>query len=324
MHTEKLRNILVEYSAYSVIRDYESLKGSPPGGLYFNKSMSLINSRLKDKGTDMKLPHCWYRWGDEVVKYYMPRELLWDNEETAYTRVKWIGNIPDFPEIKVKKEIDSIVSEISRRYSDYESLSQFIDLIYENAPFEFQRKYRHVREFFFHVRNSGLKMENPGRDLLLPQIAEAVEYIPEGKYFQEVKSFAPSFIKFAKYAVESGEYLSELEEISEEFWFWFSYFLRLHPDAHENVDSVTLSIWERKLITETDIFYSNFRNHVLNLSKKNTSVRDDLELRPYLLEAELEEREDQGIFIEFKDAVDDLEAFLQDSKDNFRARNFNN
>ena len=127
--------------------------------------------------------------------------------------------------------------------------------------------------------------------------------------------------KFGEYSVNSfRKDYSELEEVSEEFWFWFSYFLRLHKDAHENVNQETILLWREKLSAETEIFYKNFKNHVLSLSKYNKDVRNDELLGQFLKEAESEESEDELIFAEFNETVKDLEAFLNENK--FQAKSF--
>ncbi len=318
-------NILIEYSSYKVIKSYEAEKGNSPGGIYFNKSMSLINSILKTQGIDMKLPHCWYRWGDEVVKYYMPYEIKWNNEEAAYTKVSWEGDTPDFPEIGVKNKIDNIVSDILKKYSDYGSLSDFIDLIYENAPFEFQRKYRYVREFFYLAKEKNKSINEPVKDILLPQINDALQSFPEDVHFNTVREFIPAFKRYVEYfAVSKRKDYNELEEVSEEFWFWFSYFLRLHPNAHENVSNETIMIWKEKLKSETENFYFNFTDHVLNISRDIKDVRHDEILGSYVIKAESEGTDYIALFADFRETVNELDEFLKENENRFHARNLNN
>ena len=314
-------NDMIEYSAYKVIKSYEEEKNTAPRGIYFNKSMILINNNLKNHGIDMKLPHCWYRWGDEVVRYYMPHEIRWDHEESQFTKVKWIGDMPNSPESEPRKIIDNTISDVVEKYSNKDALPEFIDLIYENAPFEFQRKYRYVREFFFLTKNKNLRITNPLKEVLLPQILDALNHFPDDNHFQTIGEFIPAFKKFVEYSVNSNRNgYSELEEVSEEFWFWFSYFLRLHNDAHENVKQDTIIIWREKLSTESEIFYKNFKNHVLSLSKYNKDVRNDAILGQYLKEAESDERYEELIFAEFKETVKDLDEFLNENK--FHAKTF--
>ena len=316
-------NDMIEYSAYKVIKSYEEEKNTAPRGIYFNKSMSLINNNLKNHGIDMKLPHCWYRWGDEVVRYFMPYEIKWDHEESQYTKVKWIGDVPNPPESEPRKIIDNTVLYVLEKYSNKDALPEFIDLIYENAPFEFQRKYRFVREFFFLTKNKSLGISDPLKEVLLPQISDALDHFPEDNQFQTIREFIPAFKKFVEYSVNSNRNdYSELEEVSEEFWFWFSYFLRLHKDAHENVNQETILIWREKLSVETENFYNNFKNHVLSLSKYNTDVRNDKILGQYLIEAEYEESEDELIFADFKETVKDLDDFLKENDNKFHAKTF--
>ena len=81
------------YTSFKVVKEYENVNNEVPSGLYFNKAISFVNTNLKNAGIVLTVPHRWYRWGDEVVRYYMPRELAWTHEEDAYTKVGWIGGI---------------------------------------------------------------------------------------------------------------------------------------------------------------------------------------------------------------------------------------
>jgi hypothetical protein len=321
INVKEQENDIIKYSSYKVIKRYEEKTNTSPWGIYFNKSISLIHNNLKIHGIDMELPHCWYRWDDEVVRQNMPHELKWDHEESQYTKVKWVGDAPNLPESEIRKIIDNTVSYVLEKYSNKDALPEFIDLIYENAPFEFQRKYRFVREFFFLTKNESLGVSDPFKEVLLPQISDSLDHFPKDNQFQTIREFIPAFKKFVEYSVNSfRKDYSELEEVSEEFWFWFSYFLRLHKDAHENVNQETILLWREKLSAETEIFYKNFKNHVLSLSKYNKDVRNDELLGQFLKEAESEESEDELIFAEFNETVKDLEAFLNENK--FQAKSF--
>lgn len=57
---------LLALASYLVIEEHRRLTGQYPSGLYFNKAMCLLYRNLKKANLNLELPHCWYRYGDEV------------------------------------------------------------------------------------------------------------------------------------------------------------------------------------------------------------------------------------------------------------------
>lgn len=85
---------LIPLASYLAIEACQDRFENPPRGLYFNKVLSLLHRQFQDLGVDIGLPHCWYRYGDEVVRYEMPSPLVWDHEATDKTTVLWDGDPP--------------------------------------------------------------------------------------------------------------------------------------------------------------------------------------------------------------------------------------
>lgn len=49
-------------------------------GMTFNRFMTQLNYSLQsEKNTDIRLPHCWYRWGDEVVRDHLGSYTKWNH-----------------------------------------------------------------------------------------------------------------------------------------------------------------------------------------------------------------------------------------------------
>ncbi len=307
------------YSSYKFIKEYVDNTGTEPSGLYFNKALSFLNTNLKRDGIELGLPHCWYRWGDQVVRYYMPRELKWTHEEDAYTKVEWNGNLPEYPNASIKARIDSIVKQVTETYCRAGKIQDLVDRIYDEAPFEFQRKYKQVRDFF-HVASTTRTMDEKGkREVILSTVKNALESIPDDEIFKTVRDFAPTFLDLMNYCITSSEIgLGALNEISEEFWFWACYYLRLHPKAHENIGSDTVMFWNERLTEENAKFLDNFRDHVLEFSKFIPSIATDKNLRIYLDEAIEEDRQFRAMLSEFEKAVSDLGDFLGRNKKRYK------
>ena len=53
--------------------------------------------------------------------------------------------------------------------------------------------------------------------------------------------------------------------MSETFWFYFCYHLRLHRDCHANVPGSTLDIWESILPEALDIYQEKIQNYAYYL-----------------------------------------------------------
>lgn len=137
----------IRCASYAFIERYSRTQSHPPSGVLYNKYMTLLNRELMDKlGVDIRLPHCWYRWGDEVVRHDMPY-LRWDHGDPRKTYVSYSGECPIQ---ESKDEIvcfsESFADSFIWRYSGDEGVDLAIDEIYSEAPFAFQNDYRRLRE----------------------------------------------------------------------------------------------------------------------------------------------------------------------------------
>ncbi len=107
--------------------------------------MCLLYRNLKRKNLNLKLPHCWYRYGDEVVRYHMPHQIRWNHEDPRRTSVHWMGSEPDIKEERVLEE----VRRITERYHTRDGLRELVAEIYNTAPYEFQKKFREVFDVIY-------------------------------------------------------------------------------------------------------------------------------------------------------------------------------
>ena len=320
------REILVDntdlkYVAYYVVRRFKKKTGRDPTGLYFNKAMSLINTKLREDGYNLRLPHCWYRWGDEVVRYYMPFELSWNHEDPPSTTVTWEGDVPrEMIDLRLHDRVKTLSDEMADQFSN-ENISEMVEQVYMNAPFDFQRLYKKVRDSFLSIRLAEVAVENFSLNKLIPQLEKAIAAFPEDSEFDEVREHLPAFKSLMMYVLsgENPDY-GLANEISEELWFWFCYFLRLHPRAHENIGKEALAIWTERLEVETDLYLRAFGEHVLRLSRSMPKISIDAELAPFVA-SELEvERESDRIMSEFEGEFDGLDTFLEKVKGNYKSK----
>jgi len=292
----------VGMASYLVITEHQKRTGSPPSGLYFNKMLSLLHLELKEQGTDIHLPHCWYRHGDEVVRFQMPYDIRWNHEEEAKTTVSWSGDMPrSLGDDSFSVELKNAVVGLLDRYLVPGGLENAVEEVYRRAPFEFQRKFRIYRKRLWVSR---LREESASAEAHLFSLREACDAFPAAE-FPEVNAHVPSFLAAMNeiYTSPAPDY-ALAEEMSAEFWNWFCYFLRLHPDCHENTLRDTTEHWESGLEWHAGEYGDMFADHVVQLSEENVRLSQHPVLGP--------------IIAGRKKDSDDFRALLDSSKDDFK------
>ena len=199
--------------------------------------MVLLNRHLLGLGKNMKLPHCWYRWGDEVIAYAFKDYVAFNREGTYLTTAEWIGeDVPLEPRMPYSKEISSFTADFIRDRSGREGSEAAVDETYEGAPYDFQRLYRMVRENLREARRSDV---DPREGMLPKLFGDAMDSFPRG--FKEVEDAKDRFRMLFETALSKGADLDDLFYMSEDFWFMFCYHLRLKRNY--NTTPETLRIW---------------------------------------------------------------------------------
>ena len=253
----------VRYASDLFIRRHESMKGSPPTGVLYNKFMILLNRELKDElGENMGLPHCWYRWGDEVVRHDMPF-LVWNHDNPRQTLVTFSGPVPDISgRDDAAAFITSFADSFIARYGGDEGFEMAIDELYSEAPFEFQNDYRVLRENLKQA-GSNIPLSNH-MDLVRGLYANAMSVYPQ-ESFGSTRMQTEQFRKVFDRALDEELTTDRLQQISETFWFYFCYHLRLHRDCHENVSAETLRIWREALPEAGEVYEEKMQNYAYYL-----------------------------------------------------------
>lgn len=236
--------------AHLFITKYKTSEGHPPSGLLFNKFMVLTNYRLLEQNIDMKLPHCWYRWGDEVVRYPMMSFTQWNAEDLNYTSVDWKGAEPVSYNSTVREQ--SIGESADRFIADYrgkEGVESVIDEVYYHAPYPFQVKYKDYRTVINNAL-AGTMSNHEVMQIMQTKFALAMDAFPTE--FAEIRREAENFRLIAETAMVQSISVKDLRYMSEDFWFFFCYYLRLKQ--HWNVTDETLVHWKEPLMWEREKF----------------------------------------------------------------------
>ena len=253
----------VAYACRVFIEGHEGSVGCSPSGVMFNKFMTLLYRDVRRTlGVDIRLPHCWYRWGDEVVRHGMSY-LSWNYDSPGVTRVMFTGDVAGFPDDdRVKRYIDSYASRFIHAYSGPEGVEMAVDDVYSEAPFEFQNRFRMLRENL-RISKGNLVAVNQ-TEVVRSLYENAMRVFPHSE-FPLLKDRVSEFTAVFEAALDNAVPMVKLQEISEIFWYWFCYHLRLHPRCHENVSGLTLEIWRDSLPYEDrnfDIKMENYAHRV--------------------------------------------------------------
>jgi len=310
-------NSLAGVASYIVISKHLERTGSPPTGLYFNKIMSLLHSEARTRGIDLQLPHCWYRWGDEVVRYLMPTAIDWNHEDPNQTRVSWKGDVPFYQGLEDNLgAVKDLADELTAGYSCPGGIERAVSEVYARAPFDFQRRYKICRDSLYGIQRSRVEMKDYGKAVLLPMFDAAFEVFPASD-FPEVPDRILAFRELLRLMLQRPEPdFALVNEVSEEFWFWFCYRLRLHPAAHENVPRLTIDFWEERLEFEDDRYRKMLGDHAAEILEATDSPL----LEPLIRVRKAEGEEYRRVLESFGDGFDGLGEFVEGIRKGYRPR----
>ena len=247
----------LRYACFLVLRELNLNEDKLLGGTRFNKVMSLLQHELKGSDLDLKLPHCWYLYGDESVPQELPREVHFEHYECPErTFVRWIG--PDRPSFNLPspatKRIRELAGEVVGRYPAMQGACEATDDVYEYAPFPFQRDFRSFRERFAFIERYTRLSSNPQRNIFLTTFETAVRDFP-GEEFPRLRHHASRFEVLTRLLLEDDrDRLPEAQELASEFWRLFCKHLRIHPKGHENVSEGRLRWWTKDADSHTRIY----------------------------------------------------------------------
>lgn len=300
-------------ASYLIISKYVEVNNRAPSGLYFNKLMSLLHRNMKEAGVDLRLPHFWYRYGDEVVRSLLPSEIEWNHEDAPRTYVKWKKDPPvSVVDTDFLAMLRNHVDDLTDNYAGPGGLEEAVRAVYENAPFEFQRRYKDCRDGLHWIMRSRIEWKEVGDSLLMPRIKSACESFPVNEFPQVAESL-PIFKATMDHTLSrSSPDLHLASELVEEFWFWFCYHLRLHPKGHENVPRESIDIWEERVEWENSRYRRLLGDHLVAMANSDAAVRRDPELLPLVLAREKERAEEREMISSSADDFAGLDEFIRD------------
>ena len=251
--SDSVSNNLLKFTSYQVIKKFQRKTGGMPRGVYFNKAMSLTHRILKEEhGIDIGLPHYWYRYGDQIHKKEMPRELEWNHESPFKTTVNWKGDSQPTYQDETYKKIQKIVQMITEKYAGKNK--QITKEVYQYAPYDFQRRILECWGAIHGWRNALNWDAKSYQNISKPVILRALDSFPTSD-FPNLKVPFHVFKTITEQLLDKDDWDFNLfSEMYETFWFWFCYYLRLKNGARENIPHKDIAFWESRLDFENTRF----------------------------------------------------------------------
>lgn len=263
--THSRRVDYVRYASYLFVEKHRDAVGESPTGVMYNKYMTLLNRALKDHmGKDIGLPHCWYRWGDEVVRINMPY-LSWNHDDPRKTVVDYTGAPPPVPpRDDTVAYMKTFTEDFLDRYSGTEGVEMAIDEVYTGAPFGFQNDYRMLRDNL-RLAQGNFAFSNH-TDMVSGLFEQAMASFPS-ESFPDILAQRDVFEHVFRLALDRNLSVDRLRQISETFWFFFCYHLRLNDRCHENISEETMGVWRSVLPDALYEYECKMQNYGYYLSR---------------------------------------------------------
>lgn len=235
---------LLDHISYTIIEETQRIQGETPSGVYFNKAFSLLGERSK-KDIDLEIPHCWYRWGDEVVRACLSNDVKWDHQER--TEVSWDGPAPKTFALgnDLKNEITSRIRTIITNYSTSRSgIERMKQDVYSYAPYDFQRTFLNLRNEIDSINFTDLRLEPVKRELIRNLKKKAVEDHGSVGICNNITYDIWSELFDILIESETPDY-NLLKNINETYWFEFCYHLRI--TANDFVPRSIIDHWKENI-----------------------------------------------------------------------------
>ena len=267
----------LKYSLWKIIDVYRDSSLGGVNGLRFNKMMALLNHRLLDeKGLDIKLPRCWYLYGEATVPKQLPDELRWEglDKEERETLGRWSEERPEIRSSKNRKKIDSIIDSLYSLFPPDEDVKKAIKEDYNKyAPYEFQRLYKAFR-YDTQIESMVDKDGSLRSEVFYSkEIQEAMKRFPY-EDFPELKVVARKIeLLLPSLFEEFPEKNEKGIEMAKDFWKIFCRFLRIKKNNY--VDSERIRYWDEVAVEDLKKYREGLKKDIRDLKELEMDVTKD-------------------------------------------------
>ena len=277
-------NPALEYACYKIIQRYKDPQTDKVDGIRFNKMISLLNQKLlnsEEERLDIKLPHCWYFYGDMVILRDMPKQLRMDHkDDEPISKVYWEGPQPKISK-KIKKIIDKREMTLQQEYPPNCDINIVIEKVYSYAPYEFQRDF--------------LIFRNDNKFLPQEYFKELHQKILKGDFKNNIKHypyerFPELKVQFTKisYIIETifNEYPDNNQmgiDLGNKFWKIFCKYLVLDEKGNYNASKDAIDHWKKIAVKDLIEYNKQLNDDIKTFFKEfNTDSLDDPLLKAFL------------------------------------------
>ena len=189
--------------------------------------------------------------------------LEWNHDDPDKTIVQFSGHMHD-PSYRdeVSNHTRLFAKEFISRYTGAEGIDLAMSEIYSKAPFRFQNDFRTLMDS---LRPTQENVSVSHRlDMARDLYQSAMSNYPL-RSFPSIELEVTQFDRLFTKALDEGLSVDRLQQMSETFWLYFCYHLRLHKDCHANVPGSTLDAWEGVLPEALDIYREKIQNYAYYL-----------------------------------------------------------
>jgi len=251
-----VRNLLLKFTVEMLLNQ------ANPDGLpyfrttHFNKMLFIIYKRLLEKGIDIKLPYCWYRFGTLVDANTFGSEVgtpLWTyapyNSQTIPFHDLSRIDIPQREKEIIISEIADVIGIYGYSFNRY-NLDKLKEDDYSYAPFEFQKLFN--RGFVLKV----VELASGTNDAIEDGLDSLIKSFP----YDEMSELCDVFLEWedsARLALDSD--IKLLPTLTRDFCKIFCYLLRVKKN--ENINGEVVQIWHNDFLTELPDYHESLETN---------------------------------------------------------------
>lgn len=244
-------------------------KSSTMDAKTFHKTTYFIEKKINDHGHDFDLPYFWYKFGTMTLTQNSPVTIQYDEEESEVLCSKRTSDLS----LTVQQE-DIIRNATRDVLEDHDDIGTegLTDRMYEEAPYDAQRKYRKLDDFIqWQLYKKDEPETNFERDEIHRYVNEFIDAFPENEYPQYANDLYLWYDLLSNRLNNSETTLGDIEELVEIFWSIFTLELAVNIDTGLSKEEI-----QRELgIGDLENRKQYFRNELHEQEREHLYIEDE-------------------------------------------------
>ncbi|UHQ98198.1 hypothetical protein HYG81_19050 (plasmid) [Natrinema zhouii] len=242
----------------------------------FHKTTYFIEKKINDYGGDFVLPYFWYKFGTMTLTQNSPVTIQYDEEESEVLCSKRTSDLS----LTAQQEdiIRNATQDVLEVHNDI-GTEGLTETMYEEAPYDAQRKYRKLDDFIqWQLYKKDESETSFERDEIHRYVNEFIDAFPENEYPQYVNELYLWYDLLSNRLNDSETTLGDIEELVEIFWSIFTLELAVNIDTGLSKEEVQRELGIGDLVNRKQYF----RNELHEQERKYLYIEDE---SPHLVEA---------------------------------------